>query len=136
VSHRAISKQQFAGQLKMFMSPDELIDTTNKLDSRFYDPYENTASAGPREQWEGQHSSRYPTAPGMSLREEKLGDFEHPEYEHDFKKPLASMPPVELMHYRAAGSRRPQFNDGHHRLAWAEARKIPYMAVVHQIGEV
>lgn len=131
MSHRVISKQQFAGQLKMFMTPDELIDSTNKMDSRFYDPYENTASANPRHQWEGEHSSRYGRE---SLREEKLEDLETSHAEDFEGKPYATMPPVELVHY-GVGSHRPLLAQGHHRLALAEDLRYPYLAVIHHRGE-
>ncbi len=125
MSHRAISNQQFGEQLKMFMSPDELIDSTNKMDSADYDVYENRAHASPRQQWE-------------PLRKSKLRDVEtDPYYQHEFNHPsLDTMPPVELTHYRAYGSRRPLLSDGHHRLAVAEAAGMPFMAVIHHRGEV
>lgn len=119
-------------QLKMFMTPDELIDSTNKLDSRFFDPYENRASASPRHQWEAEHSSRYGRE---SLREEKLEDLDTSHREVFEGKPFETMPPVELVHYRS-GSKRPMLSQGHHRLALAEDRRIPFMAVLHHRGEV
>lgn len=131
MSHRALGRQ--FEQLKMFMSPDDLIDSTNKMDSRFYDPYENRASAHPRAQWEGKHSSRYGIE---SLREEKLEDLDTSHRADFHGRPFETMPPVELIHYRATGSRRPLLAQGHHRLAKAEDERIPYMAVIHHIGEV
>lgn len=124
MSHSAVSRSQMGEQLKMFMSPDELIDSTNKMDSSDYNPFMNTATATPREQWHG-------------VREEKLDDIEHdPHYQHAFDHPsLDTMPPVELTHYRT-GSRRPVLSQGHHRLALAEARKVPFIAVLHHRGEV
>jgi hypothetical protein len=117
----------------MFMTPDELIDSTNKMDSRFYDPYENTASAHPRAQWEAENSSRYGRE---SLREEKLEDLDTSHHEDFHGKPYETMPPVELVHYRAAGSKRPLLAQGHHRLAKAEDEGYPYLAVIHHRGEV
>ena len=137
---RNLNGQQFGEQLQMFMTPDEIIDRTNKLDSRYYDPYDNRAEgASPRFQWEDPRGGtpsvhgEEPFVRSRSLREEKLAGIEK---RPDFEKPFDTMPPVELTHYRRYGSKRPLLSQGHHRLAWAEKKKIPYIAVTHHIGEV
>jgi hypothetical protein len=135
MSHRAVSKTQMGEQLKMFMTPDELIDTTNKMDSMSYDVYDNRSRRSPREQWEHPMGGT-PTVHGeepfvrdRSLREEKLAGIEK---RPDFQKPYASTPPVELTHY-GWGSKRPLLSQGHHRLAHAEAKGHPFLAVTHHV---
>jgi hypothetical protein len=115
-----LNKRQFPEQLKMFMSPDEIIDTASKGDSRIVGP-----GTTPREQWERPDSSYY-----SSLREEKL---EETEYSASgfHGRPFATMPPVELTHGHPVSPDRPMLTEGHHRLAWTEDRGIPFMAVKH-----
>lgn len=139
MSHRSVSTQQFGEQLKMFMTPDELIDTTNKRDSEFYDMYDQKGRGTPRQQWEHPHSGEAsvhgeePFVRNRSLRQQKLDRLATMDNYRDIReKPYETMPPVELTHY-GWGSRRPQLSQGHHRLAHAEAKKIPYLAVTHHV---
>lgn len=127
MSHRAVSGQQFGEQLKMFMTPDEVIDSADKLDSALHSRYHGEDSPHPREQWER------PNQHGVSLRDYKRAALrsDNSGKKEKFNRSWDTAPPVELAHY---GSRK-TLVDGHHRLAWAEMRKIPYMAVTHHEGD-
>lgn len=120
-------------QLKMFMTPDELIDQTNKMDSSFYDVLDQKAYQSPRNQWEHpkggdpQVTGEEPFVHDRSLRQEKLDRIAN---DSQFGKTYESMPAVELRTY-GWGSRRPVIVNGHHRLAWAEKNNVPYLAVTH-----
>lgn len=110
----------------MFMTPTEIIDTVHKGDSRLF-PSRKT----PREQWE-QPGSGYTG----SLREDKLRALKGG-YGKEFDQPWETAPPVDIRHKNrtdlATGERTviPVLQNGHHRLAVAEQRNIPYMAVKH-----
>lgn len=139
MSHRAISGQQFGEQLKMFMTPDEIIDTVHKNDSRL-----SGHMWSPRAQWEHPESGYdyKNSAADVSLRQEKLGRLEQNEHvKKDFNRSWLSAPPVEIFHAPESG-RFPSgrksawqpgktLTEGHHRLAYAEQKKIPYIAVTH-----
>lgn len=102
-------------QLPMFMSPQELIDTTDKADSRYRI---DNPEATPREQWE--LGRGYET----SLRDEKLselGDYAGESFD--------KAPPVALFHGGSSG--RMRLADGHHRLAHAENTGMQFIAVEH-----
>lgn len=118
MSHDALHPGQFGEQLKMFMSPQELIDTTDKADSRY--SYEG---AHPREQWERPGGSV--EGENLSVREEKLAHLDRGDYKESFDK----APPVALFHGGSSG--RLKLADGHHRLAHAERAGIPFIAVEH-----
>lgn len=113
MSHRAVSGAQFGEQLKMFMSPDEIIDRYHKGDSAI--------SATPREEWESPGSGY---EPGTSLKGSKLSALAKPSYQKNFDRPWVTAPPVKVFANKHLG-------DGHHRLAYAEKNKIPFMAVRH-----
>lgn len=128
MSHRAVSGHQMGQQLKMFMTPDEIIDTADKLDSPHHNRYDPSSSPHPREQWERDNQH------GVSLRDYKRGALrsDNSGKKEKFEgRSWDTAPPVELAHY----GNRATLVDGHHRLAWAEMRKIPYMAVTHHEGD-
>lgn len=133
MSHEAISHAQFGEQLRLFMTPDELIDQTNKLDSRFFNARDKVS---PRDQWEAPDSSKYGFNKGVTLRTEKQTDLRRaaegfdPTYAAFHTKPFATMPPVELQ-YRT-GEEHPTMMQGHHRLAHAEMQGISHIAVSYR----
>ena len=116
-----------AGQLKMFMTPAEIVDTADKLDSPLHDRYAGEQSPHPRAQWE------QPNQHGFSLRDLKRGALrsDNSGKKEKFNRPWDTAPPVELAHY----GDRSTLIDGHHRLAHAEQQGVPYMAVVHHEGD-
>lgn len=132
-----LSGHQFE-QLKMFMTPDELIDTAHKMDSEFFSVGATKQRKSPREQWEHPSSGEAkvtgqdPFVFPRSLRQQKLDELaETPRYRSAFEgKPYETMPPVELLRLHR-NQDAPFLREGHHRLALAEAKKIPYLAVTH-----
>lgn len=123
MSHEAISHAQFGEQLKMFMSPDEIIDYAHKGDSAI--------SGTPREEWEALGSSTH--GPNTSLRGEKLADLDpggsHYEKFYGHKSWL-SAPPIRIYHGFSSTADK-WLAEGHHRLAFAEKHDIPLIAVRH-----
>lgn len=129
MSHRAVSQAQMGEQLRLFMSPQELIEGTHKVDSRFF---EERKDVSPRDQWEAPNSSK--GRQGVTLRQEKQRDLERAKtgsgeasWLKFHREPFATMPPVELM-YRN-GEEHPTMMQGHHRLAHAEMQGISHIAV-------
>lgn len=117
----ALSPRQFSGhgeQLAMFMTPGEIIDTTQKAD---YRPPLGERSGTPREQWEKKNyygSKR-------SLKDEKTEDLiSRDKYKFVTRE---SMPPVSIRHTATMK----HLTDGHHRLAFAELDKMPWVPVTH-----
>jgi hypothetical protein len=133
MSHGAISQPQFHEQLKMFMTPDEIIDTADKGDTLFSWEHKRFGQPPtPRDQWEAEGSGHH----GSSLRDlkrENLSDWS--KKRGSFDKPFETMPPVHLMAQQYSNfkdaPRRKLLVDGHHRLALAEHRGHPYIAVMH-----
>jgi hypothetical protein len=117
-------------QLAMFMSPDEVIDGAWKGDSHI-DRGRNT----PRQQWER------PDPGGIveteSLRDRKLRQITErtdEDEEHGltpYTDRLKAGAPVKLFHDEETYGAHPILDDGHHRLAYAERNKTPYIAVQH-----
>lgn len=111
-------------QLPMFMETKDIIDKFDKGDSGL--------AGTPRQQWEEKDPDY-----GMSLREMKLHDLATPHpsngsqqaYFQDRRK-RGTLPPVTLGSLGIRG-RVPQLGDGHHRLAFAEANKVPFLPVKH-----
>lgn len=144
MSHRAVSGQQFAGQLKLFMTPRELIEGTHKVDSRYFDTRhdpgrseQDRSTHTPAEQWEAPNSSKYGGNRGVTLRTEKRNDLERSkrgEGESSWLKfhrePFATMPPIELQYWR--DEHHPTMMQGHHRLAHAETQGISHIAVTYR----
>lgn len=121
MSHRAISGQQFAGQLQMFMTPNEVVEKVHKGDT-------NWPGLTPREQWEAPQTGAHEE----SLRQTKLGNLSKEEKRWR-NQPYETMPPLHIVHQGAKSSHRPGMHlwDGHHRLALAERRGHSYVAVMH-----
>ena len=128
MSHRAVSQGQMGEQLKMFMTPDEVIDYAHKSDSDLFHHMDQEQTHTPREQWE--HPGSGPGDEGP-LRDEKLHALDHsPEMRAAFGQSWDTAPPLEIK--RTWKHDYPVLSDGHHRLAHAERAKIPYVAVTHE----
>jgi len=112
-------------QLKMFMTPQEIIDTTHKVDSQ-HSPMHSDTPGTPREQWERENEY------GVSLKKYKQAALrsDNSGKKEKFDRPWDTAPPVHIAH-GAEGMEGPVLMDGHHRLAHAEMHNIPYMAVQH-----
>lgn len=144
VSHAAISEPQFHEQLKMFMTPQELIAGTHKVDSRFFDTRhdpgrteQDRSTHTPTEQWEAPNSSKYGGNRGVTLRREKQNDLEQSQrgggnagWLKFHREPFATMPPIELQYWH--DEHRPTMMQGHHRLAHAETQGISHLAVTYR----
>lgn len=109
----------------MFMSPAEVIDKAHKVDYTGWDKDD----ISPRQQWE---NKRHPTGE-PSLRENKLDDLQGERRGYFSgrsmeQRPYETMPPIKL-HKDEAG--KTHLKDGHHRLAWSEHERVPFMAVEH-----
>lgn len=122
--NRNLHPQQFE-QLKMFMTPDEVIDSTEKFDTDY-----RVMHRPPRDQW------AHPQSGGHEpLRDYKLRRAQEKEWAD---KPYETMPPLHLvrgMNINGKTYDKPMLMDGHHRLALAEHRSHPYVAVVHHNNE-
>jgi hypothetical protein len=118
MSHGALHPGQFGEQLKMFMTPQELIDTADKADTRIA-AMPGGPEPTPREQWEHPLSGEK-----TSLRDER-----RQANAAQSGRSFEEAPPVALFHGGSSG--RLRLSDGHHRLAHAEEHGIPFIAVEH-----
>lgn len=135
MSHRAVSGEQFGEQLKMFMSPAEIIDQAHKGDSLLRIREGAPESPTPREQWEhplgGLNKNVY--GGDGSLRHQKLRSLDSgdPDFADFHTKSWDTAPPVSLYHIADHEGTKLWLRNGHHRLAHAERAGIPFMAVTH-----
>jgi hypothetical protein len=134
MSHAAVSHAQMGEQLKLFMTPQELVEHTHKVDSRFFD---QRWEVSPRDQWEAPNSSKYGGNRGVTLRREKQLDLEKSKRGEGAaswlkfnREPFTTMPPIELQ-YRN-DEEHPTMMQGHHRLAHVETKGISHVAVTYR----
>jgi hypothetical protein len=125
-------------QLKMFMTPDEIIDTAHKSDSmhtRFGYDMDLGDAATPRQQWEREYFDPHGSPAvkyGAALREEKLIEVDGGAYYSPEEKNAIAHDgrPLELLHT----PEKTYLSDGHHRLAYHERQGTPYLPVKHRKG--
>lgn len=124
-----LNRLQFE-QHQMFVPTETIVNEWDKGDSVGHRSYDKEDPWSPRDQWEE------PNSKGFSLRQIKLGDRRNLRGRMTYEKMLqgkgldpAYGPPQPPSAYHVPG-RRPQLDDGHHRLAHLQAQghtEIPMM---------
>jgi hypothetical protein len=113
----------------MFERPSDMVEKVYKGDSLLWSVGGRRPT--PREEWEtpvlfgsGEHGRT------TSLREYKLDQLQNDAKYKDIDS--SKMPPIPIEHEPPTGRKR--MADGHHRLAYAEAKKMPWVPVTHRRG--